>query len=83
VLPLRTRELVDRHPIVVPGHNEVDHPRLRPGDGTILAAVLDRDAVDKHPVDRAVALQEGGCVRSGELAVGVLKGFGREIRVQA
>ena len=37
---------------------EVDDPRLRAGDRAVRAAVLDRHAIDQHPVDGAVALDE-------------------------
>jgi hypothetical protein len=56
VLSLGHGELVDGQPVVVVGLVEVDHPRLRPADGAVLAAVLDRDAIDQHPVHGAVAL---------------------------
>ena len=83
VLPLGDGELVDRQPVVVLRAVEVDDPRLLAGDGAVLAAVLDGDAVDQHPVDGAVALQKGGRVDARELAEGVLEGFGREGGIEA
>jgi hypothetical protein len=46
VLPLRDGELIDRQPVVVLGHFEIDHPHLRPGHRPVLPPVLDRDAID-------------------------------------
>jgi hypothetical protein len=51
-------ELVDREPVVVVWFVEIEHARLRPGNGAVRATVLDRHTIDKHPVHRAVALQE-------------------------
>jgi len=83
VLTLRDGELVDGEPVVVPRHIEVDDPHLRPGDPAVLAAVLDGDAIDQHPVHRAVALHERQRIDARELAVGILQGVGREVGIQA
>ena len=83
VLAFDDRELVDRQPVVVGRIVEVDHPRLVAADGAVRAPVLDRDAVDEHPVDGTVALDERRRVGARQLPVGVLDGLGREVRVQA
>jgi hypothetical protein len=90
VLSLRNRELVDGEPVIVGGHVEVDDLCLRPGDRAVLAPVLDRDAIDQHPVHRAVALHERPVCRTGrrriharELAVGVFQRLGGKVRIQA
>ena len=62
---------------------EVDDPRLRPGDGAVLAAVLDRDAIDQHAVQGAVALHQRRRIGAGQLAVGVLQRLGRQVGVEA
>ena len=58
VAALDDRELVDREPVVGLGALEVDDARLRPGDRAVGPAVLHRHAVDEHPVERPVALEE-------------------------
>ena len=83
VLALRHRELVDGEPVVVGGRVEVDDPRLRPGDRAVLAPVLDRDAIDQHPVHRAVALHQRRRIHARELAVGILQRLGRKVGIQA
>ena len=70
VLALDDRELVDGQPVVVGRRVEVDHPRLLSGDRAVRAPVLDRDAVDQHPVKRVVALDEGRRIDARELAEG-------------
>ena len=47
------------------------------------AAVLHRHAVDQHPVQGAVALDQRRRVGPRELAVGVLERLGGQVRVQA
>ena len=58
------------------------HPRLRAGDRAVGAAVLDRHAVDEHPVERAVALDQRRRVGPGQLAEGVVERLGREVGVE-
>ena len=58
------------------------HPRLRAGDRAVRAAVLDRHAVDQHPVDGAVALDERRRVDARELAEGVVERLGGQVRVE-
>ena len=82
VLALDDGELVDREPVVLLGPLEVDHPRLVAGDRAVRPAVLDRDAVDEHPVQRAVALDQGRRLDPQQLAVGVVHRRRRQIRIQ-
>ena len=64
------------------GDVEVDDPGLRPGDRAVLAAVLDRHAIDQHPVQGAVALHQRRRIAARELAVGILQRLGRQVRIQ-
>jgi hypothetical protein len=47
-----------------------------------LAPVLDRDAIDQHPVHRAVALHQRRRIAARELAVGIAQGVGRKVGIQ-
>ena len=82
VLALDDGELVDRQPVVVLRVVEVDDARLRAGDRAVRAAVLDRDAVDEHPVEGAVALDQRRRVGRGQLAEGVVQRLGRQVGVE-
>ena len=53
----RNSDLIDRKPVIALGHVEVYDSGLCP-DRAVLAAKLDRDPVDQHPVHRAVAFHE-------------------------
>jgi hypothetical protein len=82
VLPLAYRELVDGQPVVLLGIIEVDGPGLGPGDRSILAAVLDGDAIHQQTMERPVAIDEGRCVDMGQLPECILDGLGWKLRVK-
>ena len=83
VLALDDSELIDREPVVVLRGVEVDDARLRPGDRAIRSAVLHRDAVDEHPMEGVVPIDERRGVGPGQLPVRVVEGFGRHRGVEA
>ena len=85
VVPLRPdhRELVDRQPVVVVRIVEVNHARLRARDRPVRPPVLDRDAIDEHPMDGPVAVDESRPLRPNDLAEGVVEGVLRQVRVQS
>ena len=76
------RELVDRDPVVGGRVLEVDDAGLRPGDRAVGAAVLHRHAVDEHPVQRPVPLEQRRQRDAGQLAERLLDRLGRQARVQ-
>ena len=76
-------ELVDREPVVVRGRLEVEHLHLRASDRAALVAVLHRDPVHRHAVERAVAGFQGRSFGAGQLAEGIVQRLGGQIRVQA
>ena len=82
MLTLGHGELVDREPVVVRGNVEVDHARLRPSDRAVRPAVLHRHAVHQHSMHGAVAFDQGRCVGTYELAVGVFERLGWQVRVE-
>ena len=81
--PFGHGELIDGQPVVVVGLVEVDHLRLRAGNGTIFAAILHRHAIHQHPVHGAVALHERRRIGARQLAVGVFQRFGGQIGIEA
>ena len=83
VLAFGDGELIDGEPVVVLRVVEVDHARLRAGDRAVLAAVLDRDAVDQHAVHGAVTLDQRRRVNLDQLAVGVFQRFGRQVGIES
>ena len=80
VAAVHDRELVDREPVVGLRPLVVDDLRLRAGDRAVGPAVLHRHAVDEHPVERPVALDERRPGHPGELAERVVDGRGRQRR---
>lgn len=52
-------------------------PYLCPGDRVVPAPVLDRDAIEQHPVHRAAALHERRQIHA--LAVGIFQRFRRKV----
>ena len=83
VLALDDRELVDREPVVLIPVLEVDDFGLGAGDAAVGASVLHVHAVGEHAMKSAVAGQERGGFGAGQLAVGVIEGFGGQAWVQA
>ena len=65
------------------GSLEVDDAGLGAGDRAVGAAVLHRHAVDEHPVQRPVPLEQRRQRRAGQLAERLLDRLGRQARVQA
>jgi hypothetical protein len=78
VLPVCHGKLVDREPVVVVRHREVDHARLRAGNGPVGTPVLHRHAVHEHPVHRAIALDKRRSVGACELAICIFQRLGRQ-----
>ena len=81
MLTFRPRELVDCEPVVIVGIVEVDDARLRASNGAVLAAEFDGDALDQHAVDSAVALDQRRRVQPHQLAVGIVHGLSRQVRI--
>ena len=83
VLPIGHRKLVHDEPVVVVRCGEVEHSRLRAGDGAIFAPIFHGDAIDQHAVHCAVAFQERRRVGPRELAIGVLNRLSRQLGIEA
>jgi len=82
VLLLRHGQLVDDEPVIACGLVEVQGAHLRSGDRAARPAVLDRDAVRKHPVEGAIAGLQRCALGAGQTAEGILQRFGRQRRVE-
>ena len=82
VLAVDDSELVDRQPVVVGGVIEVEDGDLRTAKRAPSGPVLDRHAVHQHAVKRTVADFQRRAFRPGQLAEGVLQGFGRQGWIQ-
>ena len=75
-------ELADRQPVVVGGFVEVDDAHLGAANRAFVIPVLHRHAIDKHPVQGAIAGFECGAFGVRQLAKGVVKSILRQIRVE-
>ena len=82
MLPLDTVNWLTASQSLLAGVSKSMTRACAPGDRAVLAPVLDRHAIDQHPVHGAVALDERRRIHARELAVGVLERFGRKVRIQ-
>ncbi len=82
VLTVRDRELVERQPIVVVGHVEVDETGLPTCNRTILSTILDGDAVHQQAVAQAITLEQCRRVDSQHLSIGVVERLVRQFRIE-
>ena len=73
-------ELIDGEEVVVGGGFEVDDVGLGAADRAA-GPVLDGDSLDEHSVEGAIAGFEGGALRAGEPAEGVIERGGRQVGV--
>jgi hypothetical protein len=82
VLVLDHAELVHRQPVIARRIVEGDHPRLRAANAALGVAVLDRHAIHRQAVQRAVANDEVRPFGPRQLAEGVFQRRGGQRRVQ-
>ena len=76
-------ELIHDRPIVIVRPIEVNRLRLRASDRIALAAILHRPAIRQHPVQGVDVLHQRRRIGAHPFAVGLFRGFGGQIGVEA